>query len=66
MSQKIRQVQSGTISSLYVVNYFKYCLIHILGENVRKNQIRTILKYVKSSRIIFCAKMFQYFHIVYY
>ena len=36
MSQKIRQENFWTISSLYVLNSFKYFLIYILRQNVSK------------------------------
>ena len=36
------------------------------GTKCLKNQTKTILNYIKSSCVIFCDKMFQYFHIVYY
>ena len=42
------------ISSLYVLSYFKYFLIYILGSNVSKDQTIKILNYIKS----LCAKLF--------
>ena len=42
------------VSSLYVQNCFKYFLLHILGQNVLKNQTRKTLNYIKS----LCAKLF--------
>ena len=52
-----------TISSIHVLKDF---LISILRQNVSKIQIGEILNYIKSSCTIFCAKIPQYFQIVYY
>ena len=49
MSQKIRQEKFQAISSLYVLNCFKY-----LGQNILKIQTRKILNYIKP----LCAKLF--------
>ena len=42
------------ISSLYMLNCFKYFLIYILGQNVSKNETRKMLNYIKS----LCAELF--------
>ena len=52
LSSKIRQEKFWTISSVYVLNCFKYFLMYILGQNVSKNQTRKILHYIKLFQIV--------------
>ena len=57
--KKIDKIQKDfwTLSNLYVLNFFKYFLIYILGHFVSNNQTRKMLNYIKSSYIISCTKM---------
>ena len=56
-----RKFTKRTISSLYVLNCFKYFQVYILGQISQKIRQEN---YIKSLCTIFCAEMFQYFHIV--
>ena len=56
ISKNIRQERFWTMYMLLCVKYF---LIHILAQNTPKYQIRKLLNYIKSSFIIFYAKMFR-------
>ena len=60
MFQKNQARKTGTIYGLYVLNCFKYFLVYILGQNLRKNQTRKILNCIKFSCITFCLKMTRY------
>ena len=48
------------ISRFYVLNCLKYFSIYILGQNVPKKINKKNFEHIKSSCIIFCAKMTRY------
>ena len=64
MSQNhTRKIVKRTISSLYVLNCFKYIQIYILEQISKKIGQEN---YIKTSCMVLYEKMSQYFHIVYY